>query len=104
MVRDDHSARHGDTDAGGQGVVEELIVSAPPKGVIDYDGPGEHGVLEIGPIEGDVVRDAVDDDAIARWLGHADGAEFDVFGAYVLNGEAVDAVDESGREGFLHPV
>src|SRR5579863_2647509 len=49
---------HGDTVAGGQAVVEEFLVRAPPEWVIDHRGPGEGGVLQIGPIEGYVLRDA----------------------------------------------
>src|SRR6516225_5485074 len=59
LVGQDDGARHRDADPGGQGVVEKLVVRTPPEGVIDDDGAAQDRVLEVGAIEGDILRDAV---------------------------------------------
>ncbi len=80
FVRQQHGGRHRDADFRRERVVEEFVVGAPPERIVDHRGSGEHGVLQIGAIERDVVRDAVDDDAVARGLGHLDAADVDVLG------------------------
>src|SRR2546423_1676367 len=55
LVGQDHSRRHGNTKFVRQGVVEELVVGAPPEGVVDNDRPIERSVLKISTIERDVV-------------------------------------------------
>ena len=55
--------------------VEELIVRAPPEGVVDDDRSGKRRVLQVAAIEGNVVGDAIDDDVVGRGLRHPNFAD-----------------------------
>ncbi len=55
---------HGHAQLARKRVVEELIVCAPPERIVDHNRSAQGGILQIGPIEVDVVRDAVDNDSI----------------------------------------
>ena len=65
LVRQQHGRRNRDAEPRRQRVVEELVVGAPPERVVDDRRAGERRVLQVRAIERDVVRDAIDDDAVA---------------------------------------
>ncbi len=71
FVRQQHGLGDGYSELGTEGEVEELIIGAPPEGVVDDDRSGKRRVLEVAAIEGDVVGDAIDDDVVGRGLRHA---------------------------------
>jgi hypothetical protein len=100
----DDSAREGDADLGGKGVIEKLVIGTPPEGIVDDLSAGEDGVLEEGAVKGNVVADAVDDDAVAGGLGHFDAADLKVFGEDAGNLHGVNVVDEGGGEAGLHSI
>ncbi len=104
LVRQQDGARHGDAQLAGESVVEKFVVRGPPERIVDDDGPGERRVLQEAAIEGNVVRDAVDDDRIAagRCLAHA--ADLDGLGSDVGKLHRVDALDQRSGEGVLHAV
>lgn len=51
-------------------------------------------MFDEGAKEGNVVRDTVDNDGVARGLVDGDGADFDEFGANALDRAGVDALDQ----------
>lgn len=91
-------ARGGDAESVGEGVVEEFVVGGPPEGIIDDGGAVEDGVLEECAVEGDLVGDAVDDDAPGGRLVKTGGALGDEFGAEVGDVAGVDGGDEGAGE------
>src|SRR5258708_31302973 len=46
---------HRDADAGGETVVEEFLIGAPPEGVVDDGRAAEGRILQVGPVEWDVL-------------------------------------------------
>ena len=64
-MRQDNGFGDGDAELAGEGVVEELIVGTPPERIVDDDSAAENGVLQVSPIKLDVMRDAINDDAVA---------------------------------------
>ena len=55
LVRKDHGRRNSDPKLFSQRVVKELVVRAPPEGVIDDDGAVECGILQVRTIKRDVM-------------------------------------------------
>ncbi len=104
MVGKQDCFRNGNADLRRQGIVEELIVRAPPERVVDDNGAPEDSVLEIGAIEGDIVGDAIDDHPIAARLRHPDTADVDVFGIHIRHPQGIDPLYHRTGEGILHPV
>ena len=78
------------------------------KGLLITVCAGEHGVLEEGAVEGDVVRDAVDDDRVLGRGVEGDCADAYGFGldgfALELGGHLVDALDQRSWERVFHAV
>lgn len=101
FLRQEGGAWDGDTEALGEGVVEELVVRGPPEGVVNDGGAVEGGVLEEGAVEGDLVGDSVDDDAPLGCLVETGGALGDEFGAdvFVAAGAVVVACVAAGVDG-----
>jgi hypothetical protein len=99
---EDDGARHGDAYASCQRIAEELVIGTPPEGVVDHARAAECGNLEHGAVEGDVVRNPVQDDIVAQQLIHAHAANFDKLGCHVGQIHAVDGFDERGREALFH--
>ena len=104
LMRQKHRTRNGDTDLTRQRVVEKLIVGAPPEGIVDDDGAAEDRVLQPRPVERDVLRDAVDDDAISGRLGHAHRADPDMLGHHPWNGARVDAIHQRRGKRVFHAI
>ena len=94
LLRQQHRPRDGDAELGHHRVVEELVVGRPPERVVDDVGALQHGVLHRAAVVLDLVRDAVDDDAIARRLVHLRPAELDH-----LAGDAVRRAELVRRAG-----
>ncbi len=101
FVRQKRGAGDGDAELGGKGVVEEFVIGRPPEGVVDDLGAGQCGVLQVGAVEGHVVRDTVDDDGITGGLVHLNGAELDELGADAINFHGVDALHQGAGEGVF---
>ena len=104
LVRQQHGGRNGDAEFGGQRIVEELVVGAPPEGIVDDLGSREHGVLEIRAIEGNIVRDAVDDDGVAGGLRHLDAARLEMLGRHAGDSHRVDAIHQGGWKRLFHAI
>src|ERR1035441_7774698 len=88
LVGQDDRGGHGHAQLFSQRVVKEFVVGRPPEGIVDDDGSIESGVLQIGAVERNVVRDAVDNDGVARSLVEMYGAGLDKLG--------LNAVDVAG--------
>src|SRR5262249_2216013 len=52
LVGKNNGARDRNPDPGSQGVIEKLVIRAPPKGVVDDDCSAQDRVLQVGAIEG----------------------------------------------------
>ena len=102
LVRQNHRGRNGHAEFGGQRVVKKFVVGGPPEWIVDDDCSAECGVLEISAIEGDVLRDAVDDDAIAAGFGHLHAAELDELGGHALDLHVVDLFHQRWRKSIFH--
>src|SRR5215470_15470269 len=48
----------------GERVIEKLVIRGPPKRIVDDDGALQRGVLQVGTIKRNILRDAVDDHVI----------------------------------------
>ncbi len=103
LVRQNHRGRNRHAQLARQRVVEELVVGGPPEGVVDDDRSRQHGVLQIGAVERNVLRDAVDDDAIPAGIGHLDAAHLDELRGHALDLHAVDLFHQRRRKGIFHP-
>lgn len=104
FVGQEHCGRYRDPQFRGQCVVEKLVVGAPPEGIVDDFGSGEYSVLEEGPVEGDIVRDAIDDEVVAAGYGDFDAAGLEVLGDHAFDAHRVDVIHQCWRERILHPV
>ena len=103
LVRQQHRRRDGDPQLGGQRVVEELVVGAPPERVVDDLRAAQRAVFQPRAIERDVVRNAIDDHVVAARLGHPHVADLHELRHKARHAHAVDALDQGGGEGVLHP-
>src|SRR6266436_4779891 len=102
VVRQDHGRRNGHAQAVSQSVVEKFVVGGPPERVVDDDGAVEFRVLQVRAIKRDVLRDAIDDDAVAAGLGHLYSAKFDELRGDALDLHAVDLFHQSRRKSIFH--
>jgi hypothetical protein len=104
LVRENDGLRHGDTEVACKSALEELLVRLPPEGVVDHHRPVQGGALQERPVVTHLMRDAVDDDAVAGWdVEFGDFAEdrqlrLDAVGLALV----VDCLEEWRREGVLH--
>src|SRR3989441_9750864 len=99
-----HRLRDGHAELLRQRSVEEFIVGRPPKRIVDDVGALQHGVLQIAAIVGHLMRDAVDNDPVARWFADGRPAETHEFsGDAFRSAEIVDPVDERRGETKLPP-
>src|SRR2546425_88431 len=97
-----HRLRDGHAELLRQRSVEEFIVGRPPKRIVDDVGALQHGVLQIAAIVGHLMRDAVDNDAVARWFADGRPAETHEFsGDAFRSAEIVDPADERRRKTVL---
>ncbi len=101
MGGEEDGLRHRDADLGRQAVVEELLVGAPPEGVVDHRRSIERGVLQVGAVERDVLRDAVDDHRVSRRLALHELVDPHRLGDDAVDPLGVDAVDQRVGEGVL---
>ena len=101
LLGEEQRARHRHPELAGQRVAEELGVGGPPQRIGDDVRPGELRRLQEEPIEGDLVRQPVDDDVVeaVEALGHA--AELDQLRVELR--VLVHLVDECRREVVFHP-
>ncbi len=77
LVGQQHGLRAGEAERGGQGGSEELVVRAPHERIVHHGDAAEHRVLEPGSIEGNLVGNPVDHDAVAGEVVHPGRAELD---------------------------
>ena len=92
----------GDAELGREAIVEKFLVGGPPKWVVDDRGAVERGVLEEGPVERHVLRDAVEDNGVASGLALRDLIDLDGLGGDAGLVHGVDAGDESlGESAFF---
>ena len=96
--------RDSDAELRGDGIIEELVVGSPPKGIVDDVSSLKNSVFEVAAIIFDLVRDAVNDDAVAGRLAHARAAELCEFSSNaVFFSEFIDANDEGWRKAVFTP-
>ena len=79
-MREKHGLRHRDAARLGDDVVEELVVAAPPERVVNDLRAGRRGLLEVGPVERDLMADTVEDDVVVRGDVLAERADRDRLG------------------------
>src|SRR5437879_11240011 len=90
-----HRLRDGHAELLRRRSVEEFIVGRPPKRIVDDVGALQHGVLQIAAIVGHLMRDAVDNDSVARWFARGRRADTHTFSADAFrSAEIVDPADE----------
>ena len=94
LMRQQDRRRNGDAQLGGERVVEELVVGAPPERVVDHLRAAQRRVLEPGAIERDVVRNAIDDHVVAAALGHPHVADLHELRRHAGDGHLVDALHQ----------
>ncbi|MNL27532.1 hypothetical protein D3C87_1491270 [compost metagenome] len=82
-------------------VVEELVVRDPPEGIVDDVRALDHRVLEVGLVDLDLVRDAIDEDVVAGLLTHLGGVDLGELGDDLALALLVDGLDEGVGEGVL---
>ena len=80
FLRQQHRFRNGDAELARQRVVEKLIVSRPPKRVVDDDRAFEGQALQRRAIERHFVRDTIDHQIVWRRRIMTNATELDVFG------------------------
>ena len=104
LLREQNGFGNGDAEFGGDGVVEEFVVSGPPERIVDDVGALEDGVFQVAAVVFDFVGDAVDDDAVAGRFAHARAAELGEFRRdAILLAEFVDAHDEGRGKAVFTP-
>ena len=81
---------------------KELVVRAPPEGVVDHIGPLEHGILEISAVIGDFVADAVNEHGIGARLVHLGAAQLHIL-RHHTRAAAVHLVQKRRRKAPLAP-
>src|ERR1700758_235058 len=86
-----------------QRVVEELVIRRPPERIVDDHGPMQHGILQISPIERDILRDAIDDHVVLLGLIHAHAANLHKLRRNIAPAHRIDLLDQRGRKRVLHP-
>jgi len=98
------SAVGGDRHAelGGERVIEELVVGAPPEGIVDHAGTAERGVLEVGAVERNVVGDPVDDHVVSARLGHPHVVDLHELSRHARHAHGVHPIDERAGKRVLH--
>ena len=102
LVRKENGARHGHVDRLGHEVVEELVVGRPPDRVVHDADARAGGALQVGPIERDLVADAVEDQVVVE-----DAVVFDVrdlhrHGQDAVAAPRVDRADQRPGKRVLH--
>src|SRR5690606_36617058 len=102
LVREDDRLRVRDAELRSERGAEELVVGAPHERVVEDGHDVERGVLEVGPVERDLVRDPVDEDVVGARHVHPRRADLDEL-RYDALVAAVDLLDERGRERPLPP-
>src|SRR5262249_32630455 len=102
LLRQQNRLWNGDAKISRQRVIEELVVSVPPEGIIDDLRSAEHCTLKISSVERHLVRDSIDDHVVVARLRHPHTAEFNVFGGD--SGVAfIDLVDQGLRKSSFAP-
>ena len=102
LVRQDHGRRNGHTQFVRQGIIEKLVIGSPPERVIDDYCSAEHSILQIGAIEGDVLRNAVYDDPIAARICHLNPTHLDELCRHAFKVHVIDPLDQGGRKRVFH--
>ena len=101
-MRQNHRGRNRHAQFVGQRIIEELVVGRPPERIVHHNCALHGSLLQIGTIELDVLRNAIDDDIIFFWLIHADAADADELGCDSVDIHAIDFVYDRGREAVFH--
>src|SRR5262245_18923957 len=103
LVRQENRPRHRHARRLRDDVVEELVVGAPPEGVVDHLRPGDGRRLQPGAVERHLVADAIEDDVVARDAILPEGAETHRLGGDAPLAAAVDLRGQGRRKGALLP-
>ena len=104
LLRQENRLGDGDSQLGGDGIVEIFVVGGPPEWIVDDVGALQHGVFQIAAVVVDFVRDAIDDNAVFGAFVHARAAEFDEFrGDAIGFAELIDPGDERRRKAVFAP-
>ena len=102
IVRQDHGRRDRDPHRVRERVVEELVVGGPPERIVYDNRSMQHGVLQVGAVELNILRDTVDDDVVFFGLVHADAADLYELGRDAIDVHRVDLLHHCGWEGVFH--
>ena len=98
-----HRPRHRHAQLLRQRVVEELVVRRPPERVVDHLRAVQNRILQIRPIERQIVRDPIYDHRVARGLAQLHPAQRDELRLHPLHVHRVDPLDQRARKRVLHP-
>src|SRR5262249_16427330 len=102
FLREQNGFRNGNPQLRRDRVVEVFVVGGPPERIVDDVGSLKDCVLQEAAVVFDLVRDAIQNAAIARGLDHARAAQLDeIRGDAVLLAELIDLSDEGRRKGIL---
>src|SRR6266566_5990071 len=102
IVRQQHCRGDCYTQLARQSVVEELVVGGPPKRIIDDNRSRQRGVFKKSSIKGNVLGNAINNDAVSTGIGHLHSAQFDELRSHLGHLHAVDLLDQRRRESVFH--
>ncbi len=102
LVGQDHGGGHGHAQLGGQRVVEKLVVGRPPERIVDDHRSVDRGVLQIGAIEGNVVRNAIHDHRVAGRLVQSHRADLDKLRLNPVDVPRIDVLNQCAWKAVLH--
>src|SRR5215469_2427023 len=102
LVRQDDGGGNRDPQLRRQGIVEKLIVGAPPECIIDDNCSGEDRIFQVGSIKRDVMRNAIDDQRIPARISHSYATDLHGLGRDAIGFGAIDPLDHRGWKSILH--
>ncbi len=102
FVRKENSLGDGYAEFVARAKLKNLSSADHQKGLLMTCVPVRTAFFRERAIEGHVVRDAIDDDRVARGLGHVHAADMDELGADAFDLHRVDPVDEGAGKGIFH--
>src|SRR5208282_243575 len=102
VMRQDHRRRNRHAHLIRQRIVKKLVVRRPPERIVDHRRPLQHRVLQICPVERNVLRNAVNDHVVLLRLIHPDATNLHKLGGNTRSLHRVDLLDQSRRKGIFH--
>src|SRR5450432_3419705 len=103
VVRQNHGRRNGHTHLVRHRVIKKLVVRRPPKRIVDDDRAVQRRILQISPIELNILRNSVDDHRILLRLIHPNPANLHKLRLHAVHLHRVNLLDQRRRKRVLHP-